>query len=136
MTTFSPALISVAPTTTSRCASRRKWITGVAQRVVEPVLCEREAVLEQLHARGHQLFERRHVLGVTHAEDRVGQLEDALVLGARDPEHVADDLERQARRDLADEIALSAERDRTVDDLARLLAHVLFDLRDLTRRES
>ena len=37
---------------------------------VEPVLGEREAVLEQLHARAHELFHRLHVLGIADTEDR------------------------------------------------------------------
>ena len=80
-----------------------------------------EAVLEQLHARGHELFDRLHVLGIADAEDDVRELEDPLGVGARDAHHVADDLQRQRGRDLADEVALAAERRDAVDDLARLL---------------
>ncbi len=65
-------------------------VAGIGQAVFG----DREPVLEQLHARAHELFYRRHVLGVADAEDRVGQLEDALVVLAGDAHHVADDLER------------------------------------------
>ena len=94
---------------TSACIERGR---DVVARVVEAVLREREAVLEQLHARGHELFERLHVLGIADAEDRVGELEDALGVGARDAEHVADDLQGERGRDLAHEVALAAERRR------------------------
>ena len=93
---------------------------------VEPVLGEREAVLEQLHARAHELFDRLDVLGIADAEDDVRELEDALGVLARDAHHVADDLQRERGRDLADEVALAQRRD-AVDDLARLHAHALLD---------
>ena len=61
-----------------------------------------------------------HVLGVADAEDHVGVLEDLLGVFAGDAHHVADDLQRQRRRDLGHEVALAHRRD-AVDDLLRLL---------------
>ena len=94
---------------------------------------EREPVLEQLHARGHELFHRLHVLGVADAEDDVRELEDALACRSRGMPIMSQMICSGSAAAISLTKSHSPERRDAVDDLARLLAHRLLDLRDLAR---
>jgi len=111
-------------------------VAGVPAAVLGELLRE----LRELGAGGQQLRDDLRgiaaaVLGIARAEDDVGAVEDEPVLALRDRGHVADDLERERRGDLGDEVAL-ALLDDGVDDRLGGARHVGLDPVDHAGREA
>ncbi len=81
----------------------------------------------------HQVLVRGDEVGVAAAEDRVGPVEDLAVVLGGDAHHVADDLERQRRRDVFDEVAglVGEVGQQAIDDLVGLRLHDVLDGGDL-----
>ena len=135
-----PAATSRMKNEPNSCSLRRWPSTSACMSVEvmssrgprEPLAAEVLGVLEELHAGGHELLDRGGVLRIADAEDGVGELEDAPVVARRDAHHLADDLERQRRGDLADEVALAARRD-GVDDAARARSRTISSTRATVR---
>ena len=110
----------------------------VVPRVRLAVLAERLGVHEHLERLAHQVVEARRELGVAGAQDRVRPPEHPCVVLGRDAHHVADDLQRQGRRDVFDEVArlVGEVVEQTVDHLVGLGANRVLDGSDLPGREA
>src|SRR5262245_33311903 len=119
---------------------------GVHQRRGEIFLRVLAALLGELVHQVRERLPRRErrdqhvpsgldVLGVAEPEDPVGLLEDELRLALGDAHHVADDLERERRRDLGHEVAATL-LDHAVDRLLRPTLHVGFGPGERAGREA
>ena len=113
----------------------RRQVVG---RLLHALLAERRHHLGQLGARRQQrngdVAALGHVLGIGRTENDVRPGEHGVVVGLRDAHHVADDLQRQARRDLGDEVALALVDD-VVDDLVGRDLHLVLEGLDHLRGE-
>ncbi len=81
------------------------------------------------HERGDQVAALGNVLGVAAREDDVGFREHEAVVALGDAHHLTDDLERQANRNLGDEVARALVENPVDDALAHQLdvAHDLLE---------
>ena len=84
-------------TRSSRGLSRRSWPSCLGVAV-------------HRHGRGEEGLERAAEVGVAGAEDDVRPVEHVALVGGRDAEHVADDLQRQRGGERLDEVALALAR--------------------------
>jgi hypothetical protein len=95
---------------------RGQVVGGALTPGAHQALDQRRQLLAGAQHGGHGFGEIGHVVGIGRTENDVAAVEDVAVLVGGDAHHVADDLQRQRRRDLADEVAAPGV-DHAVDDV-------------------